>query len=70
MDKDAIAQLIAYGYKWFHVPNLENNNQWVKDALVDYFKQQVKVSLSEKTTEKKVSYHREDLQKVWNTERN
>ena len=71
LSRGAIGQLIAYGFKWIHVPNLEGNSQWVKDALGAYFRQLgVKVALSEKLTEKKkISQHRQDLQEVWNAKR-
>ena len=70
LSRDAIGQLIAYGFKWIHVPNLEGNSQWVKDALGAYFRQLgAKVALSDKLTEKKISQHRQDLQEVWNAKR-
>ena len=36
--KEHIGKLISYVWKWLYVPNLEGNNQWVKDSLAHFFK--------------------------------
>ena len=33
-----LGKLISYVWKWVYVPNLEGNNQWVKDGVRDFFK--------------------------------
>ena len=38
LGKGHIGELIAIVWKWMHVPNLEGNNQWVKDSLKVFFK--------------------------------
>ena len=51
---DNIAKLVALSYKWFHVPNLEGNNQWVKNGLGAYFAQKgALIKLSDVMTEGK-----------------
>ena len=53
LENDSIGQLIAYVYKWMHVPNLEGNNQWVKNALAAFFHlKNAKVALSDKMKER------------------
>ena len=36
--KGHIGKLISFVWKWLYVPNLEGNNQWVKDSLAEFFK--------------------------------
>ena len=48
--KGLIGSLIALVWKWLYVPNLEGNNQWVKDSLAKFFEiQDARVVLSDHT---------------------
>ena len=70
LEKDYVGQLIAYAFKWMHVPNLEGNNQWVKDGLLAYFQQNgAKVAFSDKMTEKKLSHAIVKMFKKYGTQR-
>ena len=35
--EDKLGELVSYAWKWFHVPNLEGNNGWVKYGLQQFF---------------------------------
>ena len=38
LENGFIRKLIACVWKWVHVPNLECNNQWIKESLGKLFK--------------------------------
>ena len=52
LDKDQIGVLVSKVWKWFHVPLLESNNDWVKEGIAAFFKiQGAKVALSDEKKE-------------------
>jgi len=66
---DNIAKLVALSYKWFHVPNLEGNNPWVKEGLGAYFAQKgALVKLSGMMTEGKRTHSIIRMFKKYGTE--
>ena len=38
LENDDMNRVVAFIWKWFYVPTLETNNQWVKDGLDEIFR--------------------------------